>query len=201
MKTITILRPIALAVTLVMAGSGPLCAQSPQRAAASSLDRTYQQALRTMQDEARRVGLTIDTDIDVLIEATSHVFLATIDGFENIILEEGTNEFDSGFVGVAGINGLPDGFYRMHYVVDLSHPEDAIALLINSRGQAFTYALEIALDPHPERGARKGLPSEGGAPVGLAVSHFDSNDQLQYVFVAQFNPPQIDRAPLSRKFP
>ena len=181
---------VALIIILTLTAGDPLCAQTPQRAAASVLDRTYKQSLRTMQDEARRVGLTIDTDIDVLIEATSHVFLATIDGFENIILEEGTNEFDSGFVGVAGINGLPDGFYRMHYLIDLSHPEDAIALLINSRGQAFTYALEIAPDPHPERGARKGLPSEGGAPVGLAVSHFDSNDQLQYVFVAQFNPPR-----------
>src|SRR5262245_52496210 len=102
------LRPFALAVTLFMAGIGPLCAQNPQRAAVSPFDRTYQQSLRTMQDEARRVGLTIDTDIDVLVEANSHLLLVTIEGFENIILEEGTNEFDSGFVGVAGIEGLPD---------------------------------------------------------------------------------------------
>jgi hypothetical protein len=169
------LRPIALAVTLVMAGSGSLCAQSPQRAAASSLDRAYQQSLRTMQNEARRVGLTIDTDIDVLIEANSHMLLATIDGFENIVLEEGLNEFDVGFAGVAGIEGLPDGYYRLHYLVDLSQPEDAIALLINSRGEFFTRALTIAEDPHPERGARKGLTSEGGAPVATTTYHRDVN--------------------------
>ena len=162
------LRPLALAVTLVMAGIGPLCAQTPQRVAASALDRVYQQSLRTMQDEARRVGLTIDTDIDVLIEATSHLFLATIDGFENIVLEEeGLNEFDFSFAGVAGIKGLPDGYYRLHYLIDLSQPEDAMVLLINARGEVFTRALEVADDPHPERGARKGLTSEGGAPVSI----------------------------------
>src|SRR5262245_42076880 len=163
---IPFLRPVALAVILVMAGIGPLCAQTPQRVVASSLDRVYQQSLRTMQDQARRVGLTIDTDIDVLIEANSHLFLATIDGFENIVLEdEGLNEFDFGFAGVAGIEGLPDGYYRLHYLVDLSQPENAVVLLINSRGEVFTRALEIAPDPHPERGARKGLTSEGGTPV------------------------------------
>jgi hypothetical protein len=168
------LRPIALAVTLVMAGIGPLSAQSPQRAAVSSLDRAYQQSRRMMQTEARRVGLTIDTDIDVLIEANSHVLLATIDGFENIVLEEGLNEFDFAFAGVAGIEGLPDGYYRLHYLIDLSQPENAIVLLINSRGQVFTYPLEIAPDPHPERGTRKGLTSEGGAPVALAAYVFEA---------------------------
>jgi hypothetical protein len=49
----------------------------------------------------------------------------------------------------------------MHYVVDLEHPEDALMLLIDSRGETFTYALEVAEDPHPERGARKGLTTEG----------------------------------------
>jgi hypothetical protein len=89
------------------------------------------------------------------------VLLATIDGFENIVLGNGPNEFDFGFVGVAGIETLPDGFYRMHYVIDLEHPEDAVVFLINSRGETFTYALEVADDPHPDRGARKGLTTEG----------------------------------------
>jgi hypothetical protein len=169
MKTITILRPIALAVTLVMAGSGPLCAQSPQRAAVSSLDRTYQQSLRTMQNKARRVGLRIDTDIDVLIEANSQLLLATIEGFENIVLEDGLNEFDFGFAGVAGIEGLPDDYYRLHFVIDLSQPEDAIVLLINSLGEVFSYPLEIGLDPHPERGTRKGLAIEGAASLAAAA--------------------------------
>jgi hypothetical protein len=169
------LRPIALAVTIVVAGSGPLCAQTPQRAAASPLDRTYHQSLRTMQDQARRVGLTIDTDIDVLVEANSHVLLATIEGFENIVLEDGPNEFDFSFAGVAGIEGLPDDYYRLHYVVDLSQPEDAMVFLINSRGEVFTREIEIARDPHPERGARKGLTSEGGAPVGVSVYVQDKN--------------------------
>jgi hypothetical protein len=181
------LRPIALAVTLVMAGSGPLCAQSLQRAAASSLDRAYQQSLRTMQSEAHRVGLRIDTDIDVLIEANSHVFLATIEGFENIVLEEGLNEFDFGFAGVAGIEGLLDGYYRLHYLVDLAQPENAIVSLINSLGEVFTYALEVADDPHPERGARKGLTSEGGAPVELAA-HVHSGFGNQPRFVVTIQP-------------
>src|SRR5215475_4912750 len=136
---IPFLRPVALAVILVMAGIGPLCAQTPQRVVASSLDRVYQQSLRTMQDQARRVGLTIDTDIDVLIEANSHLFLATLEGFENLVLEEGLNEFDFGFAGVAGIEGLPDGYYRLHYLVDLAQPENAMVFLINSLGQVFTY--------------------------------------------------------------
>ena len=183
---IPFLRPIALAVTLVMASIGPLCAQSPQRAAASPLDRAYQQSLRTMQSEARRVGLTIDTDIDVLIEANSHVFLATIEGFENIVLEEGLNEFDFGFAGVAGIEGLPDGYYRLHYFVDLSQPENAIVFLINSLGQVFTYALEVADDPNPERPARKGLTSEGGAPVAMAA--YVNSTGVRPRFVTYFNP-------------
>jgi hypothetical protein len=62
---------------------------------------------------------------------------------------------------VAGIETLPDGFYRTHYVIDLEHPEDAVVLLINSLGQIFTFAVEVADDPHPERGARKGLTTEG----------------------------------------
>ena len=49
----------------------------------------------------------------------------------------------------------------MHYVVDFRTPEDAVVFLINSRGQVFTYALEVMDDPHPERGARKSLTSEG----------------------------------------
>lgn len=167
-------RAVALAITLVVMGSGPLCAQSVERAPVSPFDRIYQQSLRTMQNEARRVGLTIDTDIDVLVEAERHVLLATIDGFENIVLEEGRNEFDSGFVGVAGIQTLPDGFYRMHYVVDLEHPEDAVVSLINSRGETFTYALEVADDPHPDRGPRKGLTTEGNV-VEIAVYVSDSH--------------------------
>jgi hypothetical protein len=154
-------RAIALAITLVVTGSGPLCGQNVEPAAVCSFDRIYQQSLRTMQNEARRVGLRIDTDIDVLVKPQSHVLLATIDGFENIVLQNGPNEFDFGFVGVAGIETLPDGFYRTHYVIDLEHPEDAVVLLINSLGQIFTFAVEVADDPHPERGARKGLTTEG----------------------------------------
>jgi hypothetical protein len=152
---------MALAITIILASSGPLCAQRVERAPLSSFDRIYQQSLRTMQNEARRVGLTIDTDIDVLVKTESHVLLATIDGFENIVLQNGPNEFDFGFVGVAGIETLPDGFYRTHYVIDLEHPEDAVVLLINSLGQIFTFAVEVDDDPHPERGARKGLTTEG----------------------------------------
>jgi hypothetical protein len=58
-------------------------------------DRIHQQSLRAMQNEARAVGLRIDTDIDVLVEARSHLLLATIDGFEDIILDDTrVNEFD-----------------------------------------------------------------------------------------------------------
>jgi hypothetical protein len=89
------------------------------------------------------------------------LLLATIDGFENIVLEDGPNEFDFGFVGVARIERLPDGFYRTHYVIDLENPEDAVVSLINSRGETFDYALEVTDDPHPDRGARKGLNIEG----------------------------------------
>jgi hypothetical protein len=184
---IPFLRPVALAVTLVMAGIGPLCAQTPQRVAASPLDRIYQLSLRTMQDEARRVGLRIDTDIDVLVEANSHLFLATIEGFENIVLEdEGLNEFDFGFVGVAGSERLPDGYYRLHYVVDLSQPEDALALLINSRGEVFTYSVEIALDPHPERGPRKGVTSQGG--TFLALNTALPSGQFKFFFTIEALP-------------
>jgi len=161
---------VALVITFILTGSGPLCAQRPLRAAAlPPFDRVYQQSLRAMQSEARAVGLVIDTDIDVLVRASDHVLLATIDGFENIVLKDGLNEFDFGLAGVGGIEGLPDGFYRLHYLVDLSKPEDAIVLLINSQGEVFTYAVGIRDDPHPERGPRKGLTSEGGAPVALAT--------------------------------
>src|SRR5262249_47965369 len=180
------LRPIALAVTLVVAGSGALCAQNPQRAAVSLLDRAYQQALRTMQNEAHRVGLMIDTDIDVPIATNSHVLVATVDGFENIVLEDGLNEFDFGFAGVAGIEGLPDGFYRLHYLVDLGQPENAIVFLINSLGQVFTYPLEVADDPNPERGARKGLTSEGGAPAAVAAYvHSGFGNQPRFIVTIQ----------------
>jgi hypothetical protein len=174
---IPFLRTIALAVTLVMAGSGSLCAQNPQRAAAF-----YQQSLRTIQNEAGSVGLTIDTDIDVLVKANSHVFLATIDGFENIVLEEGLNEFDFGFAGVAGLTGLPDGYYRLHYIVDLSQPENALVLLINSVGQIFTRPLEVAPDPHPERGQRKGLTSERGAVATAVYVRSELTGIHRYVF-------------------
>src|SRR4030095_12973563 len=90
-------RAIALAITLVVTGSGPLCGQNVEPAAVCSFDRIYQQSLRTMQNEARRGGLRIDTDIDVLVKTESHVLLATIDGFEDIVLENGPNEFDFGF--------------------------------------------------------------------------------------------------------
>jgi hypothetical protein len=134
---------MALAITIILASSGPLCAQRALRAAASlpPFDRVYQQSLRAMQNEARTVGLRIDTDIDVLLKtATSHVLLATIDGFEDIVLDDtGVNEFDFGFANVAGIVGLPDGYYRLHYVVDLTNPEEAVVFLINSMGEVFTY--------------------------------------------------------------
>ena len=167
MKKLIIRLPgaIALAITLILTGSGPLCAQSALRAAAlPRFDRVYQQSLRTMQSEARAVGLVIDTDIDVLLNtATSHFLLATIDGFEKIVLKDtGLNEFDFSFAGVAGIEGLPDDYYRLHYLVDLTRPEEAVVFFINSTGQVFTYPVEVMDDPHPERGSRKGLTSEGG---------------------------------------
>ena len=152
-------RPIALAVTLILTGSGPLCAQfAPEQ---EYFFRIYYNSRVLMQNEARAVGLRIDTDVDTLVEANSHVLLATIEGFENIVLQDGLNEFDFAFAGVAGIEGLPDGYYRLHYVIDLSQPENALVFLINSLGQVFTYPVEIADDPHPERGARKGLTAEG----------------------------------------
>jgi hypothetical protein len=189
------LRPIILAVTIVMLGSGPFSAQTVQRAAASALDRTYQQSLRTMQNEASRVGLTIDTDIDVLIEAKSHAFLATLEGFDNIVLEdEGVNEFDFGFAGVAGIEGLADGYHRLHYLIDLSQPEASIVLLINSRGEIFTRAVQIADDPHPERGTRKSLTSEGGTPVATATYHTTKSGKkvcLEWIFSGE-PPPSLN---------
>src|SRR5262249_22187150 len=84
---------MALAVTLVLTGSGPLCAEPAPGAALSLFDRIYQQSLLSMQNQARRVGLAIDTDIEVLVGASSHVLIATIDGFENIRLDvNGPNE-------------------------------------------------------------------------------------------------------------
>jgi hypothetical protein len=152
----------ALAITLVMTGSRPLCAQSAPRPALTLFNLTYQYSLLKMQIEARHVGLTIDTDIDVLVGGGGHVLFATIDGFENIVLDEnGPNEFDFGFVNVAGIDELPDGNYRMHCVVDLRIPEAAVVSHINSRGEVFTYTPEVIDDPHPDRGARKGLAIEG----------------------------------------
>jgi hypothetical protein len=68
-------RAMALAITIIVASSGPLCAQRVERAPLSSFDRIYQHSLRTMQNEARRVGLTIDTDIDVLVKTESRVLL------------------------------------------------------------------------------------------------------------------------------
>lgn len=170
-----IIRPpgtMALAITLILTGSGPLCAQRALRTASlPQFDRVYQQSLRTMQSEARAVGLRIDTDIDVLVNTvTSHVLLATIDGFENIVLKDtGVNEFDFGFAGVAGIEGLPDDYYRLHYLVDLTKPEEALVFFINSTGQILTHPVEVMDDPHPERGSRKGLTSEGGTPIAIHV--------------------------------
>jgi len=173
MKKLIIRLPGAMvfAITLILTGSGPLCAQSALRAAAlPAFDRVYQQSLRAMQTEARAVGLRIDTDIDVLVSsATSRVLLATIDGFENIVLDPtGPNEFDWGFAYVAGIEGLPDDYYRLHTVVDFRTPEEAVGSFINSRGEVFTFPLELVDDPNPERGTRKSLTSEGGFhEVGL----------------------------------
>jgi hypothetical protein len=148
--------------TLVLAGSCLLCAQRAPAAAVSPFNLTYQYSLLKMQIEARQGGLTIDTDIDVLVGGGGHVLFATIDGFENIVLDEnGPNEFDFGFVNVAGIDELPDGNYRMHCVVDLRIPEAAVVSHINSRGEVFTYTPEVIDDPHPDRGARKGLAIEG----------------------------------------
>lgn len=190
MKKLMISLPgvVALPLTLILMGSGPVCAQGPLRAAAlPPFDRVYQQSLRTMQREARAVGLVIDTDIDVLVRASDHVLLATIDGFENIVLEDtGLNEFDFGFAGVAGIEGLPDGYYRMHYLVDLTKPEEAVVLFINSMGQVLTYPLAVMEDPHPERGPRKSLTSEAGTVIDVHVCSggVDANCfSLQVIFV------------------
>src|SRR5215470_12880002 len=91
-----------------------------------------------MQSQARAVELVIDTDIDVLLStATSYVLLATINGFEDIVLNDtGLNEFDFGFAGVAGIEGLPDGYYRLHYLIDLTRPDEAMVFFINSMSGA-----------------------------------------------------------------
>ena len=153
---------MALAITLILTGTGPLCAQRVQHAEATiPFDRIYQQSLRAMQNEARAVGLRIDTDIDVVIKGSSHMLLASIEGFENLVLEEGLNELDLGFVGVAGIKDLPDGYYRMHYVVDLEHPEDAVVLLINSGGEVFSFPIVVMEDPDPDSVPRKRLTTEG----------------------------------------
>jgi hypothetical protein len=165
-------RAMALAITIVLLSIGSLCAQSPQLAAGlPPLDRIYQHSLRAMQNEARSVGLRIDTDIDVLVEATGHMLLATIDGFENIVLDDtGPNEFDWGFANVAGIEGIPDDYYRLHIVVDLNRPEEAVGSFINSRGEAFDSPLQVMEDPDPDRGPRKGLNIEGGFAVETTVS-------------------------------
>jgi hypothetical protein len=58
-------RAMALAISLILASSGPLCAQRSLRVASlPPFDRIYQQSLRAMQNEARAVGLRIDTDIE-----------------------------------------------------------------------------------------------------------------------------------------
>jgi len=190
-KTLIIRLPgaVALAITLILPGSAPLWAESPLRAAAlPPFDRVYQQSLRTMQSEARAVGLRIDTDIDVLVTtATSHVLLATIDGFENIRLDpNGPNEFDFGFVNVTGLGQLPDGYYRMHYVVDFRFPENAFVFLINAQGQVFTYPIEIMDELHPELGPRKGLTSEGhNTAVGCHMAMGDGSVRYISISIAQ----------------
>ena len=65
---------VALAITLVSDGQRlalrPACAR---RRRPLPFDRIYQQSLLSMQNRARRVGLTIDTDIDMQVGASSHV--------------------------------------------------------------------------------------------------------------------------------
>src|SRR5262249_31993351 len=135
MKKLIIRLPdtMALAIALILTGSGPLYAQRALRAATlPQFDRVYQQSLRTMQSEARAVGLKIDTDIDVLVStATSHVLLATLDGFENIVLEDGLNEFDWGFAKVAGIEGLPHGDLPLPIGVVLIISVEGVGYFIN----------------------------------------------------------------------
>jgi hypothetical protein len=165
-------RAMALAITIILASSGPLCAQSALPAATPDPDRIFSQILQQLTQAARAVRLRIDTDIDVLLEARSHVFLATIDGFEDIVLDDtGLNEFDWGFANVAGIEGLPDDYYRLHIVVDLTRPEEAVGSFINSRGEAFDYPLEVMEDQHPDLGPRKSLTIEGGTLVKIGAHH------------------------------
>jgi hypothetical protein len=166
-------RAMALAISVILASSGPLCAQRALHAAAAlpPFDRIYQQSLGAMQNEERAVGLGIDTDMDVLVESRSHLLLATIDGFEDIVLDDtGLNEFDWGFANVAGIRALPDDYYRLHIVVDLNRPEEAVGSFINSRGEAFDSPLQVMEDPDPDRGPRKGLNIEGPFAVETTVS-------------------------------
>jgi hypothetical protein len=112
------------------------------------------------------------------------MLLATIEGFENIILDDtGPNEFDWGFANVAGIEGVPDDYYRLHVVVDLSRPEEAVGSFVNSRGEAFDFPLEVMEDPDPERGPHKGLTIEGLA-LETAVS---LNSQVATISIRQKN--------------
>jgi hypothetical protein len=96
---------------------------------------------------------------------------------------------------VAGIEGLPDGYYRLHYLVDLGRRENVV-LLINSLGQVFTHALEIADDPNPERGARKGLTSEGGGPWQLPATLETRMVGIRVSLTTFLHPPFDDARPV-----
>jgi hypothetical protein len=165
-------RAMALAIIILVASSVPLCAQSALPAATPRPEQMFQQILQGINQAARAVRLRIDTDIDVLLEAKSHVYLATLDGFEDIVLDDtGLNEFDWGFANVTGIEGLPDDYYRLHIVVDLTRPKEGVFSFINSRGEAFDYPLEVMEDQHPDLGPRKSLTIEGGTLVKISAHH------------------------------
>jgi hypothetical protein len=132
-------------------------------------DIVYEAAVRTMRIMAARAGVTIDTDVDVLRTARGDVFYATIDGFEQIDLRiDARDGVDVGFLFVRGAAHLPVGFYVMQIVIDPERLQDAFAWLIDARGNRFFMPLEVTTDPHPERGPRKVLTSEGG-PASAVV--------------------------------
>jgi hypothetical protein len=165
---IAVVLGIVLGATGIVDASHDAARASRIEGLAATIDRTYGEAVKQMQREARADAVRIVPEKIVMgSNGGVHIVSAPMQGSEELVFP---HDFVKGavvsFLFLHGVKGVPTGFYSLSIVAE--DPNAAHAELIQDEEVIMILPVVITDDPTPELGPRQDV-TVGGGSVASAI--------------------------------